>query len=81
MNVLYPVTGYYFTGKWVFYSSFVKKYGARFMSCHDRTGLDDKQARHNFQQEHQKEVRGLILEKLQNDRKKNNGKIILSQEK
>lgn len=60
------------------YSSYVPKYGARFVSMHNREGLDDEQAKNLFHEEHQKTVRSLIAEKLVNDKKKKtNGKIIL----
>jgi hypothetical protein len=63
---MHQITGFYFTGKYVFYST---KYAhARYMSCHDRTGLTDEQAKGKFIIEHNREVDYLIAQKRENSK-------------
>lgn len=57
---MHQVTGYYFTGKWVIYSTLYRQ--GRYASIHDRTGLTDQQAMGKFLIEHSHEVDYLLLQ-------------------
>jgi hypothetical protein len=61
MKQQHPLTGIYFVGKWVVYSSIVD--GNRFASIHNRTDLSDEQAKGYFIKEHQKEVKLLLQQR------------------
>lgn len=70
---MFKITGYYFTSKYVIYSSVVNDpvLGTnRFCSIHDRSELTDEQAKHRFKSKHNQEVRSLIIEALKNENNK-----------
>lgn len=65
---MFKITGFYFAGKYVFYSTLIGK--DRFMSIHDRTGLTDEQAMNLFVGKHNEEVKQLIIQKTENENNK-----------
>lgn len=68
------VSKYLFYGNKVIYVSVVL--GNAYMSMHNRNELSDEQAKNKFYNEHVKEVRYLLREKMIADSKNNEGKII-----
>ena len=72
---MYKISRFEYLGKHIAYVSVVE--GDAYISIHNRYGLTDAQARVNFLIEHYREVDYLRRQKMEQQDKKNDGKILI----